>query len=472
MATDNDLVKAFKAIKTKRPKLDLLESYVEGGQPLRYSTERLEEAFRDIRARFEINWCSVIVSTTLDRLQLTGFDVGNSKGKGGLLTWIKNIFRKKPVDKATAQAANDMLDAIFDELHIDLEADKAHKAALSMESAFVIVWKTTEGDMQVYFNDPRLIHIFYESDNPRKKRYAAKWFRRDDDRHEITLYYIDKIEHWASKSTREDIGNPNDFGLESTEPNTFGIIPVFELKTEGEIVKVTSLQDAINKTFADMMVSNEFGSWAQRWVIANADPGDLKNGPNQIWWIPSGDGVGQSASVGQFTSTPPGGFLDSMDKLASYMFTITRTPKHYLINTGANISGEALLAMEAPLTKKVERHQNKFEAGWQDIGAFMLHLMGVEVLPSAITTTWKRVESIQPLTEAQTMQTAVNTGIPLETFLRRQGWTEVEIQELRDDQKREQTARRTMAQSVLDNLRVQNEQDNTSPVTGESAVRQ
>lgn len=439
MAINNtDFINAFKAIKKKRPVLDLLYRYVNGGQPLRYSTERLEEAFSDLRTRFEINWCSVIVNTSLDRLQLTGFDTDD-------------------------QAANDALDTVFDQLHIDLEADKAHKGALSMESAYIIVWKTEQNEIEIYYNDPRNCHVFYESSNPHKRRYGAKWFRRDDDRHEITLYYPQKIEHYISKSTREEISNPNDFELESSETNTFGAIPVFELKTEGEIDKVTTLQDAINKTFADMMVAAEYGAFVQRWVVSNSDPGDLKNGPNEIWWIPSGDGIGQASSVGQFTPTALSGYLDAMDKLANSMAIITRTPKHYLMTTGANISGEALLAMETPLTRKAEKHQRRFTAVWQDIGAFILRLLGKQTAPSDITVTWDRVESIQPFTEAQTNQILINTGIPLETILRRAGWTESEIQQLNDDRTAERTRSRTLAQETLASLRNTDAQSNVAP---------
>jgi len=74
MATKTDLEIAFKAITGKRMRLDTLFSYVNGGQPLKYSTERLKETFDNIKVHFEINWCSVIVDATLDRLELNGFN--------------------------------------------------------------------------------------------------------------------------------------------------------------------------------------------------------------------------------------------------------------------------------------------------------------------------------------------------------------------------------------------------------------
>jgi len=439
MATKTDLEIAFKAITGKRMRLDTLFSYVNGGQPLKYSTERLKETFDNIKVHFEINWCSVIVDATLDRLELNGFDTED-------------------------QAANDLLDNLFDRLHIGIQADDAHKAALSMGNAYIIVWKQTDGQVEIYYNDPRICHVVYENTRPNVKRFAAKMFCRDDGHTEMTLYYLDRLEHYVTRSDKGNVDNVNDFQLESTEPNTFGVIPVFELRTSGEIDKVITLQDAINKTFADMMVAAEFGAFTQRYIISNSDPSNLKNAPNEIWWIPSGEGVGQAASVGQFQSTDLGNYLDAMDKLANSMAIISRTPKHYLMTTGANISGEALLAMETPLTRKAEKHQQRFNTAWQDVAQFILQLSGITLDANAITPVWKRVESIQPFIEAQANQISINMGIPLITILRRQGWTEQEIQTLEDDRKNEKASQRSTAQAVLDTLRVEDAQSN-APVT-------
>lgn len=435
-----DLGKAFKAITNKRTGLDTLYSYVNGGQPLKYSTEKLEEVFDNIKAHFEINWCSIIVDTTLDRLELNGFDTDD-------------------------QTANDLLDDLFDRLHIGIQADDAHKGALSMGNAYIIVWKQPDGQVEIYYNDPRICHVFYESARPNVKRFASKMFYRDDGRTEMTLYYPDRLEHYVTRAGKGNVSNVNDFQSESSEPNTFGVIPVFELRTTGEIDKVITLQDAINKTFADMMVAAEFGAFSMRYVISNSDPGNLKSSPREIWWIPSGDGAGQASSVGQFQSTDLGNYLDAMDKLANSMAIISRTPKHYLMTTGANISGEALLAMETPLTRKAKKHQKRFNSIWQDIAQFILQLSGITLDANMITPTWERVESIQPFTEAQTRQLAINSGIPLLTLLRREGWTEQEIQTLEDDMKAEKTAQRSVAQAVLDTLRIRDEQSNPEPVT-------
>lgn len=429
-----DIVNAFEAIKNKRPIMDELFRYVEGGQPLKYSTERLREAFDDITARFEINWCNVVVETTLDRLSLLGF-------------------------KLTDDAMTDALNTIFSTLHIGIESDEAHRACLTMTQGYIIAWRNDDG-IEIYYNDPRMCQVFYDPARPKVKQYAAKWFMRSDKHHEITLYYPERIEHWVTKSSGDHIDNVSDFALETSEPNPFGVIPVFELKTPGEITKVITLQDAINKTFADMMVAAEYGAFMQRWVISNSDPGDLRNGPNQIWWIPSGDGEGQASSVGQFSPTDLGNYLDAMDKLANAMAIITRTPKHYLTTTGANLSGEALMTMEAPLVKKVQARQKVLTPIWQEIAQFLLLLSDYSAETQDITVLWGTVESVQPYTQAQTRQLAINSGVPLITQLRREGWTQAEIDAMVADMQAQRENTSSLAQSVLNAVRVRNEQSN------------
>ncbi|MCZ2155728.1 MAG: phage portal protein, partial [Bryobacterales bacterium] len=297
----------------------------------------------------------------------------------------------------------------------------------------------------------------YDSAHPKVKRFAAKWFVMDDERHEITLYYADRIEHW--QTDKKDPRSWKAFTLRTTDTNPYGVIPVFELQSPGEFVKVTTIQDAINKLFSDMMVAAEFGAAPMRWAISQADPGDIKNGPNVWAWFPAGDGTGQQASVGQFEATQLTNFHDSMDKLANYMAIITRTPKHYLLQFGSNISGEALMTMEAPLTKKVETRQRVFGAVWQEVASFLLKMEGMEVKPADITVIWTRPETVQVYTEAQARQLAVNTGIPLITVLRREGWSDVEIERMQKDQELQDKAKKTVAQAVLKDLKLRQEQN-------------
>ena len=414
-----DLKLAFNALSGKKALYDTLMQYAEGDQPIVYSTERLRTAFANINARFSQNWCSVIVDSVNDRLVLQGWDAGDEE-------------------------KNEVLATIWSDQHLTIESDDAHWSALVTHESFIIVWPNEEAEPEVYYNDPRLCHIFYENANPRKKRFAAKWFIDDDGFCKLILYYKDRIEYYKSSNT----GTPSTYeGFRSDNPasatNPYDTIPVFHLRvksrsTAGELTNVITLQDAVNKLFADMMVAAEYGAFKQRWIISNSETSDLRNAPNSVWEIPAGDGLGQATSVGQFEAADLSGFLTAMDKLANSMAIISRTPKHYFYSTGSQISGEALIAMEAPLNKKAKTRQESFGVVWKEIAVFIFKIRGEEISEQDIIPIWGSIENVQPLTQAQSRQLGVQVGIPLLTLLKREGWTKRDLEQLSKDLEEEQ----------------------------------
>jgi hypothetical protein len=242
-------------------------------------------------------------------------------------------------------------------------------------------------------------------------------------------------------------------------PNPYGVVPVFHLRRErrairSELGNATTPQDAINKLLADMMVAAEFGAFRQRYIISQVDPGRLKNAPNEIWALPAGDGAGQATSVGEFTQADLGVYLSAIDKLATSIAIITRTPKHYLFGQGGVPSGEALIAMEAPLNRKVQGYIERFTAVWREVATFLLRLAGLDVDPMTITPVWQPVETVQPLTESIIRQNAVAAGVPLVTQLRREGWTTAELEQMavdKSEEQQQQTA--TLAAAMLERER-------------------
>lgn len=429
-----DLERAYKALDGKLATYNKLFQYAEGTQELVYSTERLREAFNTLTARFNQNWCSVVINATLDRLVLKGFD---------------------PAE----EDVNKQLDDLWSRYHLSLDAYQVHRDALISGEGYIIAWKDEDG-LEIYHNDPRLCHLFFLAEKPKKKEFAAKWWVGADELTHMTLYYPDRLEYYTAKSK----GTPSSYKAFVMEKdpveNTFGEIPVFQFKTEGDLGNIITLQDAINKLHADMMVAAEYGAFKQRWVISNADTGSLKNGPNNIWEVPAGDGMGQQTSVGEFGETSLGNYIDSMDKLANTVAVISRTPKHYLANAGASISGDALMAMEAPLVKKVEQKQEAFGVTWQELAAFLLKLEGEQVDENELIPVWAPAQSDQPITDAQSTQYQVQAGIPLETVLRRKGWGKGEILQMRKDMEDVRKRESKLAEEVLAKVRAEEDARN------------
>jgi hypothetical protein len=440
-----DIERAFAALNAKQFGHKLAFQYYDGEQPLIYSTDRLREAFDNINARFSQNWCAVVVDSVLDRLSLKGITAGDTTSTG-------------------------ILKRIFSTAHVELDSFDVHQASLVTSEGYIIVWKDDDGT-QVFYNDPRLCHVFYDQTNPKKKSMAAKWWLDENNGAcRLNIYYEDRIDHFVTTNAGWP-SSPNAFlpADPPTERNEYGVIPVFHFRIDrrnrsSELHNIITLQDAVNKLFADMMVAAEFGAFKQRYVISSADTAALKNAPNEIWSIPAAEDGGQQTSVGEFDATDLNVYLNAMDKIANSIAIITRTPKHYFFSAGSGISGEALLAMEAPLVKKVKQRQEAFSVIWQEIGAFILKLeTSKEVDPSTLTVVWEPAGSIQPYTEAQARKTSVDAGIPLNTQLRREGWSADEIAQMEKDKEDEDEKQTSMASALLERARIRDEQTNKTP---------
>lgn len=429
----NDLERAFKALHDKAAGATRLFAYYDGEQPTVYTAKRLEEIFKNVDAVFTENWCSVVIDSVKDRVNLTRVVV--------------------PAE------LNGLWSEIWDSTQLGLESDDVHEAALVAGESFYIAWPDDDGMPQGFANDPRLCHVFYDAANPRIKRFAAKWWVQDDETLRLTLYYPDRLEYYGTTQKADSVSSANAFLplAEAVAPNPYGEIPVFHFrlarrKTKSDLANVVPIQNGINKLLADMMVAAEYGAFKQRWVISNAEvQGKLKNAPNEVWDLPAGDGIGQQTMVGQFDATPLKNYLDAIDNLSMAVSSITRTPKHYFFSIGSNLSGEALNAMEAPLNKKAQDRIDRFIPEWRAASRFLLKIAGVEIPMSEIRPEFDRPEVSLPRTEAETTQMEVGAGMPLVTSLRRRGWSDADIERMLQD-KHEDDARAqvSLGQALLD----------------------
>lgn len=435
-----DIERAFNALKSKQSKYSQKWDYYDGNQPLVYSTRRLREVFNTIDARFSQNWCAVVINAAADRISLSEFSVkGNKK-------------------------ATDRLNELFDLTDLDLDADDLHKAAMVCSEGFVIAWKDAiTGEVEAYYNDPRQVHIEYDEDSPRKKRFAAKWWNDDENKWHLTLYYSDRLEYYVTTGTyksHSEIAKATAFvsADEAIAPNPYGEIPVFRWTIDGrgssDIDNIIEPQNAVNKLVADMMIAAEFGAMKQRYVITNANASNLKNSPNEIWNIPAGDGQGQQTQVGEFGATELSNYTEAIDRQANFIATVSRTPKHYLTDTSGTLSGEALIAMEAPLNKRCKKHINRFSATWQKLAVFLLKLDGITVDLRDVSVVFDAPETVQPKTEAEVRQINSSAEIPLVTSLRWEGKSQEEIDTVTKEKEQEKVeSQNSFANALLENER-------------------
>jgi SPP1 family phage portal protein len=419
MTVTADLKLAYETLKAKKLRYDILFNYYDGNPPMQYVSDRLREVFGNREARFSQNWPAVVIDSEADRIQMNGFSVGED-------------------DELT-----DTLTGLFEDTELISDVDDVTLATLVTGEAFVFVWQGENNEIEGYYNDPRLCHVFYDQERPREKRMAAKWWVDGNQKRRINLYYPDRIEYYISVNKAENTDNAvGMYALQPAAANPFNEIPIFHFRRERRTIKsalvnVIEPADAINKLTQDMMVAAEFGAFKQRYVITSATITQLKNAPNEIWSLPAADMDGQPTMAGEFSATELNNYLEAMDKLAYNIAIITRTPKHFFMGQGGDPSGEALIAMEAPLNKKAQKTIDRMTPVWRQVAVFMLKLKGVDVDPKTIKPLFERPETVQPKTAAEIREIDVRTGIPLSTSLKREGWTEKEVAEMEDDRKDE-----------------------------------
>jgi hypothetical protein len=199
-----------------------------------------------------------------------------------------------------------------------------------------------------------------------------------------------------------------------------------------------------------MMVAAEFGAFPQRFVISAAGIANLKNNPNAIWDLVASEQGMQATQAGQFAATDLQNYLAAINKLSADIGIITRTPRHYFHQQGGDPSGEALIALEAPLNKKTQRLQATLAPTWRSLAAFLLRLQGQDITPQQIQVSYAPVETIQPRSAAEVRKLAVEAGLPLRTHLRRaEGWTAAEVTQMEADRAADRLADRTYADAIL-----------------------
>ncbi|NNJ10573.1 phage portal protein [Chloroflexales bacterium ZM16-3] len=421
---NKDLDRAYAALRAKKRTLDRYFSYYDGTEQTPVVSERLRETYQNIDFSINENWASVVVDSMADRINLEGVKGPDAK-------------------------VQDALDEVMRATGLIIEADDAHEAALIAGEAYLMAWKEDDGDVECYFHDPRMCHVFYDEANPNKATFAAKWWEDETQCH-IKLFYADHIMLFsANRTSSGEFADSDVFAQVSDDEHRYGVIPVFHLRPHrraaiSELRNVIPIQDGINLMLTNMFVTGEFSAAPMKYVISNAEGlEDLVSAPNRIWTIPAAGGLdgGSGAQVGQFAAADLGNYLKAVEHSINALSSITRTPKHYF-DLGQNApSGEALKVMEAPLVKKVKERIARFEPVWKKLFVFLCKLQDVEVSERDLTLIWSSPETVQPLQEAQTTKAKADAvaakkeiGISVRQALRELDYTDEQIDTMEAEQ--------------------------------------
>ncbi|MGA5629805.1 phage portal protein [Streptomyces cellulosae] len=366
----------------RAPDVDKHVQYYRGQHPLRFASSEFRKFFAQQYAGFSDNWTQVVNDSPVERLTVTG------------------------VQLAGATEADKDLWEVWQRNTLDADSQLGFTAAGYGARAFVLVWvDPDEPDVPlVTFEDPRQAIVSYVPGSRRKRRAALKVWQ-DGSGECATLYLPDEV--W--KFERQAVGpaprkdnalaaiddsfkqwewTPRDTGdRPNPQPNPIGEVPMVELPNRplladeplSDVSGTIAMQDAINLLWSQLFTAADYAAFPQR-VVMGQEP------PKTPILDKQGQKIGEQpldldrfsvsrvaffgnkdARIGEWQAANLKAYADIIEVGVGHIAAQTRTPQHYLIGRMANLSGDALIAAETGLVKRVGEKQLWFGGAIREV---------------------------------------------------------------------------------------------------------
>lgn len=412
-------------IRNRQSDIDRADAYYRGDHPLAFASDKFRTSFGGLFNDFADNWCELVVDAVEERLNVQGFRFGDKRGdKDAWNIWQRN--------------------------GLDAESQIAHTEMLVCSEVYALVWGDEDGQAEVTIEHPTQAIVAYEAGSRRRRAAGLKLWKDDEGREYATLYLPDGIYKYESArqlwtggtvSSAFTTWHPRESRTEPWPlPNPLGVVPLVPLRNRprllaqpvSEIARVIPLQDAINKTVADMLVASEFGAFRQRWATGIEIPLDpetkqavepFKAAVDRVWTNENPGG-----KFGDFAETSLENFVQAIELLVQHVASQTRTPPHYFALGGQYPSGESIKSAETGLVAKVRRKMRHVGEGWEEVMRLCFAVEEDErstVIDSE--TIWADPESRSEAQHIDALTKLRTIGVPDEQLWEDAGYTPTQI---------------------------------------------
>jgi hypothetical protein len=378
--SENWLRTLLSRLEARSIELKKFDDYYNGDHPMPFLTKaheaKMRNEFVNMLKDSQANFMRLVVDVVEERLKVEGFRLSATSDQ--------------ETDKATWD--------IWQANQLDSQSQVAFVESLIKGVSYMSVWSSDEdGEPPVIcVEDPTETIVAYEPGSNYQRRLAALKVWRDEDAglRRANVYLPDGI--WKYKS---DLGNKPAAGFGqsfmrsflptrqpgadwdeipgSWVPNPIGVVPIVPLRNrprllsegESELADVFHVQNQINGMLFLLQLAGYMGAHRQRWVSGLKIMEDTAGNPVEPF-NPAVDKLWQAENpevkFGEFEQTMLDGYLKSIDQKVQHIAVTTRTPKHYLIPTGQEPSGDAIKSAESGLVKKILRKQTVFGEGLEE----------------------------------------------------------------------------------------------------------
>ena len=421
------LLRLGKKLTDEQPRFDMLDEYAQGNHPLPFGNKRSRDTYRQFQRMARANFTGLVSEAVRERLQVTGFSTGASGDD------------QADTDAWATWQANQM----------DADSGLVTQAALDMSRSYVIVGKDDEGKALITPEDPRQVIHEFDPRYRRTVRAAVKLW--DDDatgtRHAV-VYLPNGVVYYRCTAGPQDsdLWNPGKWDRDEDEgdagvapnpiPGTVSVVPFINRRRiatmgMGEFEDVTDIQDRINITILDRLVTQSAQAYRQRWakgVRTTDEHGNTDDafepGADLLWAVEAPD-----AAFGDFAQADIRMIIDACKEDVRQLAAISRTPPHYLVGELNNVNGATLKATETGLVAKCNDRKRQLGESWEQVNRFAATIEGRQIAPDA-EVIWADSESRSTAEIADAAVKKQAVGVPWRQNMVDLGYSPQEIERM------------------------------------------
>jgi hypothetical protein len=447
---EKDLDYGLKEMDKARPAYEEAEKYYFGEIGEKYVSHRLRAALSGSSNDFQINLASRVVHAVTDRLEIAALLVTEDGQSPQSIDPTKDS-----ADQEGGSVAQILNEEIWHENELDQEAPDVHLKAGYYGDAYMFMWPNEDGGLDIFMHGPKGVRVFYDIENPRKKRMAIHWWETEDNYVRVNLWYPDHCVKFITKTTRSkglSVKNfqrhqdedTDDFGVMD---NPLGQVPFWHFRTDRPYGvplhrNAYGPQDGITKLVRSMMTITDFASFPQRWALGETGAGsdddfdweddetapedlasELITGPGRVWWLRN------VKNVGQFSEANVDQTIKPLDKFIELMAASTGTPMTYLNKVRGTastpLSGASQREMEASHLKRVRSVQRSFGATWRQMLSFAVEYLGNT--EATVSVRWAPAYFRDDKETWDAVLAKETAGVPKRVALMEQDYTEAQV---------------------------------------------
>jgi hypothetical protein len=402
----------------------------DGTLELSYATRKFYEIYGSLFRALANNWMQIVIDSSVERLKVQGFRFGKS------------------------QDADDDAWAIWQANGLDAESNMLHTEAVKLCEAYWMVEPNGSDVPHITAEHPSQVIVACDPSDRRRRLAALKKWLGDDGKIYVNVYTDDQVFKYRTKKIPNALDRV--LGDEyARDPkwetigrirHGLGVVPVVPARNNPSMIHggrsdlaggPISIQRAIDKLCADMLVGSETTAFKQRVMLGVDQPRDSDGRPIPLDQLESRVAAskflffpGKDAKAYEFGETNLGIIRDAIDGFVRDLTAQTRTPPHYVAGQIVNASGDALKAAETGLVSKVRDKQDPFGEAHEEamrIAFLAMDRNDPRATATDAETIWRDPES---RSQAEVVDAALkmqSLGVPQEALWEKVGASPQEI---------------------------------------------